>query len=55
MLRVTYAYGFKTFDAAQNALIDGFASGEISPGEAPEIVTYRTLQGALRWQITIPA
>lgn len=54
-LRVTYAYGFKTRDAAETALIDCFASGEIMAGERPEITSYRSRDGALRWQITIPA
>ena len=55
MLRVTYAYGFKTRDAAETALVDCFANGEISEGEGPEISSYRSRDGALRWQITIPA
>ena len=54
-LRVTYVYGFKTRDAAEAALVDCFASGEIMEGEGPEISSYRSRDGALRWQITLPA
>lgn len=40
MERYAYHTGFKTLDAAQAALEDAYASGEISPAERPLIQSY---------------
>lgn len=40
---VTYACGFKTRDAAEECLEDGFATGDVVWGERPEIVGYHVV------------
>jgi hypothetical protein len=51
--RFAYAFGYKTREAAERELEDSFASGDITPGERPEIKTYPTLNGGWRWEIEI--
>jgi hypothetical protein len=50
----TYAYGYKTHSAALTALYDMFADGTVSPGERPQIGSYKTKDGATRWRILLP-
>lgn len=54
-MRFTYAYGYRTRDAALEALEDSLANGDVTMGEGPEVSSYRTHEGALRWRITLPA
>lgn len=57
--RYTYAYGYRSFEAADAALEDCFATGEVLPGEFPEIESYRiprgngARSGATRYRITL--
>lgn len=53
MNRYTYAYGYRTADAAENAIEDLCAAGEISTGENPKASSYRTRDGRTRWCITL--
>jgi hypothetical protein len=43
--RFFYGFGYKTIEAAQAALEDCYATGEISQAEEPAIVTYVTKKG----------
>jgi hypothetical protein len=43
-----FAYGFKSKDAANETLENGFAAGEISPCEHPRIEAYTIGNGAER-------
>jgi hypothetical protein len=51
MSRETFAYGFKTRDAAEDALEDALASGDMLPGEQPEISAY-SVEGGMAYRIT---
>lgn len=53
MHRYTYAYGYRTADAAEDAIENLCSEGEISTGENPKAESYRTQAGALRWRITL--
>jgi|GEM_PF-5041103 len=60
MARYTYAWGYKSREAAQDALNDLLAGSEVSQCEGPEISAYRTRNlstgaPALRYQITLAA
>jgi hypothetical protein len=50
MTRYTYAYGYRSRQAATIALEDMFAAGEVSPGERPKIYRYSCPAGP-RWAI----
>lgn len=52
MTRYTYAFGFKSHDAAQLALEDAYETGDILPGEKPKIYRY-SCPGGLRWAIDL--
>ena len=41
MTRITYGYGYKSRQRAQEALEDMLAHGEVSIGERPRIETYQ--------------
>lgn len=51
-MRRTYAYGYKSRDAAEDALETMFAAGEVSPGEKPRIYRY-SCPGGHRWAIDL--
>ena len=53
-MRYTYSYGYRSHEAALNALHDLCACGELTIGEGPEISSYRTNKRELRWRITLP-
>lgn len=57
MSRHPYAQGFKTAQAAHDALEDAYAQGEVSPCELPKVSTYRVIltdgSRVMRWQITL--
>ena len=50
-----YAYGYRSRDAAEDALEDCFAAGEVSACEAPEVRSYRARSGERRWGISVRA
>jgi len=52
-MRHTYAYGYRTRDAAEAALVDCFANGDVSPGDDPRVEPYATRDGATRYRITL--
>jgi hypothetical protein len=52
-LRYTYATGYRTEDRAFEALELMIEQCEISPGELPEIVSYKTRDGKTRYAITL--
>ena len=47
MDRITYGYGYKSRQRAQEALEDMLAHGEVSMGERPRIETYQIDGNAL--------
>lgn len=49
--RHCYAWGYKTRDAAENAVEDMFASAEISECENPTIKSYTNKAGARRFAV----
>ena len=56
--RFTYASGYKTADAADTALGDMYAGGEVCEGERPEIESYKarhkvTGKTVTRYKITM--
>jgi len=53
-MRYTYSCGYRTHEAALDALHDLCAAGEITISEGPEISSYRTSRRELRWRITLP-
>lgn len=55
MHHIAIDYGYKTFDAAYEALENMFNRGEMTEGERPEISSYKNTKGQTRWQITVPS
>lgn len=53
MTRYTYAYGYRSLDAAEDALENLCANGEISTAENPRCESYRAPSGSRRWRITL--
>lgn len=53
MLRITYAYGYRTRVAAEAALEDSFAHGDVSHADAPAVESYANRDGATRYRITL--
>ena len=53
MNRYTYAFGYRSSEAAVEAIIDMCCAGEVSTAEGPRAESYRTQAGALRWRITL--
>lgn len=51
--RYCYAFGYRSRTAAELALDNAFASGDVTPGECPAVNSYRLPGGELRWQITL--
>jgi len=52
MTRYTYAFGYRSQIAAELALEDAFATGDILPGEKPRIYRY-SCPGGHRWAIDL--
>lgn len=52
-IRYIYASGYKTRAAAQEALYDCYATGEISDGDQPRIVSYTAKNGSWRYGIEV--
>lgn len=52
MTRYTYAYGYKSQPAAEDALEQAYATGDILPGEKPRIYRYSCPAGH-RWAIDL--
>lgn len=50
--RHTIAYGYKSVEAALDALEDMFAGGEVCEGEHPRISRYTAKNGKVRFSIT---
>jgi hypothetical protein len=55
MTRFFYATGFKTYEAAEFALIDMFADGEVSLSEHPLVESYTAKNGKRRFAVTLNA
>lgn len=53
MNRYTYAYGYRTADAAEDAIESLCSQGEISTAENPKAESYVTESGKRRWRITL--
>lgn len=53
--RFYYATGYKTREAAEMALFDLYADGEVSPSEWPLVERYTAKNGKTRYGITLPA
>lgn len=52
-MRYTYSSGHKSREAAEEALEDGFATGDVLPGERPQVEPYRSTAGKRRYRITL--
>jgi hypothetical protein len=52
MSRYTYAFGYKSEEAAESALEHLFATGDVLPGEKPKIYRY-ACPGGYRWAIDL--
>ena len=52
MRRFYYAFGYKSRELAEAALVDCFAEGTVSEGEKPVIKSYQTKKGT-RWGIEV--
>jgi hypothetical protein len=48
-----YAYGYKSREAALEALDRMFADDEVSPGELPRIETYKNRDGVTRYGVML--
>jgi len=53
MNRLTYAYGYKSRDAAEQSMLDDFATGDISHGDQPRVESYKTQDLKTRWRVTV--
>lgn len=51
-MRASYAWGYKSRAAAEEALEDLYAFDEVSDASRPKISSYKTEAGT-RWQITL--
>jgi hypothetical protein len=51
--RYWYAYGYRTQQAALDAIEDMYADGEISPCNAPRVKPYQTTDGATRYGVQL--
>lgn len=51
--RYTYATGYTSREAADEAITDLLAECEVSPCERPAVDTYRTNDGRRRYKITL--
>lgn len=52
-MRYTYTSGIKSAQRAEEVLEDAFATGDVLPGERPEVEQYRTTTGQRRYRITL--
>lgn len=53
LTRYTYGSGYKTRQAALDMIEDGFAAGEISESERPQIESYTNAKGQRRYLVTL--
>jgi len=53
MTRFLYAMGYRSREAAKAALIDCYATGDITLGENPRLVIYATVGSQRFWAIEI--
>jgi len=53
MITITYAYGYRTREAAELAIIDDISECLLSPCERPHVAAYRTMDGRKRYRILI--
>jgi len=53
MTRYFYAYGYATQNAAYEAMLNLMNEGEISYAESPEIKSYTTKDGRIRYGVTL--
>ncbi|WP_162559157.1 hypothetical protein [Tritonibacter mobilis] len=52
-MRYTYTSGIKSAQRAEEVLEDAYATGEVLPGERPQVEPYRTTTGQRRYRITL--
>ena len=55
MNEVTYAYGYRTRERAEEVIIDDISESLLSPCENPRVVAYRTKDGRKLYQIIVDA
>lgn len=53
MITITYAYGYRTREAAELAIIDEISGDFVSWSENPRVAPYRTKDGRKRYRILI--
>ena len=53
MTTYIYAYGFRTREAAELAIIDEISESRVSRCENPRVVSYRTKDGRKRYSIIL--
>lgn len=49
----TYAFGYRTRERAEEAIIDHMSEGLLSPCERPHVAAYRTRDGRKLYRIVI--
>lgn len=55
MNEVTYAYGYRTRERAEEVIVDDISESLLSPCENPRVVAYRTKDGRKLYQIIVDA
>ena len=53
MNEVTYAYGYRTRERAEEVIVDDISESLLSPCENPRVVAYRTKDGRKLYQIIV--
>ena len=53
MITITYAYGYRTRERAENVIIDDISECLLSPCERPRVAPCRTKDGRKRYRILI--
>lgn len=53
MNEVTYAYGYRTRERAEEVIIDDISGCLLSPCERPRVVAYRTKDGRKLYRIIV--
>jgi len=53
MITITYAYGYRTRERAENVIIDDISECLLSPCERPRVAPYRTKDGRKLYRILI--
>jgi len=53
MITITYAYGYRTRERAEEVIIDDISEGQLSWCQNPRVAPYRTKDGRKRYSIIL--